>query len=97
MTFDEGQVKCGIGHLIKSQKEPVVVPNNYEEEIKQGDAIPEEQESSNKPRRRCQLPSSLEDYVVGNDNNSSDENNIHFVLLADCEPDTFEKALGDEN
>ncbi|RDX93730.1 hypothetical protein CR513_23966, partial [Mucuna pruriens] len=37
------------------------------------------------------------DYVVGNDNDPSDEEIINFDLFANCELVTFEEASSDEN
>ena len=81
----------------KSQKETKVIPESYEEEDRQADPAPDEPESSRRPQRRRQLPARLEDYVVSNDNDPSDEEIINFALFADCEPVTFEEACGDQH
>uniref|UniRef100_A0A151UEN4 Retrovirus-related Pol polyprotein from transposon TNT 1-94 n=1 Tax=Cajanus cajan TaxID=3821 RepID=A0A151UEN4_CAJCA len=93
VTFDEKD----LWHWSpKSQKEKMVISNNYEEFEGQLDPVTDEPKSSNRPRRCCQLPTRLKDYVVGNDNDSSDEEIINFALFANYEPMTFEEASSDE-
>jgi len=74
-----------------------VIPNNCEEENQQADPAHDVPESSNRLQRHRQLPARLQYYVVGNDNDPSDEDIINFVLFADCEPVTFEEAANDQN
>jgi len=76
----------------KEQKEHVVNPKNYEEENRHVDPTPNEPETSSRPQRQRRLPVRLEDYVVGNDNDPSDEEIINFALFVDCEPVTFEEV-----
>jgi len=74
-----------------------VILDNCEKENQQADPVPNVLEVSNRPQRRRQLPATLQDYVVGNDNDSSDEEIINFALFADCELVTFEEASNDLN
>ena len=41
------------------------------------------------------LPARLQDYVITNDNDVSDEELVNFALFADCDPVTFEDAAQD--
>ena len=43
------------------------------------------------------MPTHLEDYVVGNDNELSNEDIANFTLFADCDPVTFEEAVKNEH
>ena len=80
----------------KAEKQPIVIPDNYEEEDGQaGTSI--QPETSRRPQRNRRPPARLEDYVVSNDNDLSDEEIINFALFADCEPVNFEEASNDEN
>jgi len=81
----------------KEQKEHAVNPENYEEENRHVDPTPDEPETSSRPQRQRRLPLRLEDYVVGNDNDPSDEEIINFALFADCEPVTFEEASNNQH
>nr|KYP48195.1 Retrovirus-related Pol polyprotein from transposon TNT 1-94 [Cajanus cajan] len=76
----------------KSQKEIMVISNNYEYSEGQPNLVVDESKSFNKPRRHHQLPARLEDYVMGNDNDLSDEKIINFALFAYCELVNFEEA-----
>ncbi|MCI32455.1 hypothetical protein A2U01_0053669, partial [Trifolium medium] len=73
----------------KSQKEPVIASNDYEEENEQDneqvDPTPDEPETSNRQQslRQWRLPARLQDCVLGNDNDPSDEEIINFALFAD--------------
>jgi len=93
VTFDEGGMW---NWSSKSQTEPIVTPNDYEEEVENVDTTPDEPETSNREQRNRRLPARLQDYVLGTDNDPSDEEIINFALFADCEPVTFEEASGDE-
>ncbi|CAJ2639943.1 unnamed protein product [Trifolium pratense] len=98
VTFDEGGMW---NWSSKSQKEPVVTSNDFEEENEQEtehvDPTPDEPETSNRLQRQRRLLARLQDCVLGNDNDPSDEEIINFALFADCEPLNFEEASGDEN
>ncbi|PNX60252.1 hypothetical protein L195_g060093, partial [Trifolium pratense] len=98
VTFDEGGMW---NWSSKSQKEPIVTSNGYEEENEQEtehvDLTPDEPETSNRLQRQRRLPARLQDCVLGNDNDPSNEEIINFALFADCEPLNFEEASGDEN
>jgi len=97
VTFDEGGMW---NWSLKSQKEPIVTPNDYEEEVENVDTTPDEPdepETSNREQRNRRLRARLQDCVLGTDNDPSDEEIINFALSADCEPVTFEEASGDEN
>ncbi|RDX66062.1 putative mitochondrial protein, partial [Mucuna pruriens] len=84
-------------HISDLEEEPAVIPENYEEENGHVDPTLDEPETSSRPQRQQRLPARLEDYVVGNDNDPSDEEIINFALFADCEPVTFEEAASDRN
>ncbi|RDX84569.1 hypothetical protein CR513_34364, partial [Mucuna pruriens] len=58
----------------------MIIPNNYEINEMQFDSTP----------RHCQLPARLENYVMGHDNDSSNEETINFALFVDCEIVIFE-------
>lgn len=93
MTFDEGGM-CDWSS--KSQKDPIVTSNDYEVE-NEHDPAPNEPETPNKQQRSCRLPSRLQDCVLGNDNDTSDEEIINFAFFADYEPLNFKEALSDKN
>jgi hypothetical protein len=97
VTFDEGGMW---NWSSKSQKEPVAISNDYEEENEQVnehvDPTPDVPETSDRQQRQRRLPSRLQDCGLGNDNDPSDEEIINFALFADCEPMNFEEASGDE-
>ena len=42
------------------------------------------------------LPTRLQDYVITNDNDVSDEELVNFVLFADCDPLNFVEAVQDD-
>ncbi|KAL4388518.1 hypothetical protein GQ457_09G024580 [Hibiscus cannabinus] len=97
VTFDEEGMW---DWSFKTQKEPSINPENYEEENGHVDPTPDEPETSSRPQRQRKLPARLEDYVVGNDNDPSDEEIINFALFAYCEvlgeiksAPTFENVL----
>jgi len=97
VTFDEGGMW---NWSSKSQKEPIVPSNDYEEEVENVYTTPDdpdEPETSNRAQRKRRLPTRLQDCVLGTDNDPSDEEIINFALFADCEPVTLEEAAGDEN
>lgn len=82
----------------KSQQEPVMIADNHEEDDERlSDPTPDEPESSKRPRRNPQLPARLQDCVMFNDNNPSDEEIINFALFAGYGPITFEEALSYKN
>ncbi|RDY03481.1 hypothetical protein CR513_12928, partial [Mucuna pruriens] len=56
----------------KFQKEKLLILDNYEEHERHMDSILDEPKSSNRPQRHHQLPTKLQDYVVGNDNDPSE-------------------------
>ncbi|PNX68596.1 hypothetical protein L195_g056257 [Trifolium pratense] len=74
VTFDEGGMW---NWSSKSQKEPVVTLNDYEDENEQEtehvDPITDEPETFDRLQRQRRLPARLQDCVLGNDNNASDE------------------------
>ncbi|OIT27673.1 retrovirus-related pol polyprotein from transposon tnt 1-94, partial [Nicotiana attenuata] len=53
-------------------------------------------ETSSRPQRQHQSPARLQGYVVGDDNDLSDEDIVNFALFADCDPVTFEEAVKDD-
>ncbi|MCI65686.1 hypothetical protein A2U01_0086944, partial [Trifolium medium] len=61
----------------KSQKEPTLTSNDYEEENVQEnehvDPTSDEPETSARQQRQRRLPARLQDCVLGNDNDPSDE------------------------
>ena len=65
-----------------------MIPDNYEDEDGQAGML-SQPESSRRPQRNHRLPTWLEDYVMSNDNNLSDEEIIEFVLFVDYEPVNF--------
>ena len=67
----------------------------YEEDGQAGTSS--QTKSSSRAQRNRRLPARLEDYVVSNDNDLSDEKIINFALFADCEPVSFEEASNDKN
>ncbi|RDX66056.1 hypothetical protein CR513_55223, partial [Mucuna pruriens] len=81
----------------KSQKGKMAFPNNYEESEMQVDQTSDELESSNRLKRHRQLPTRLQDYIMGNDNDPSDEEIINFALFSYYEPMTYGQASSDEN
>ena len=74
----------------------MVNPDSYEEEDGQA-GTSSQPKSSSRPQKNRRLPARLEDYVVSNDNDPSDEEIINFALFANCEPISFEKASNDKN
>ncbi|KAJ6835827.1 MTA/SAH nucleosidase isoform X1 [Iris pallida] len=50
-----------------------------------------------RPQRDRRLPSHLQDYEVGTDNDLSDEELVNFALYSDCDPLTFNEACGEEH
>ncbi|KAI4357505.1 hypothetical protein L6164_001448 [Bauhinia variegata] len=77
-----------------AQEEPVVISESYEEENTQADLV-SQAETSSRPQRHRQLLARLGDYVIGTDNDPSDEEIINFALFADCEPVGYEEASND--
>ena len=43
------------------------------------------------------MPVRLENYVVGNDNELSDEDIVNFTLFVNCDPATFEDAVKEDH
>ena len=74
----------------------MVNPDSYEEGDGQA-GTSSQPESSSRPQRNRRLPARLEDYVVSNDNDPSDEEIINFTLFADCELVRFEEASNGKN
>ncbi|RDX94009.1 hypothetical protein CR513_23663, partial [Mucuna pruriens] len=61
VTFDEERMW---NWSSKAQKEPAVIPENYEEENGHVDPTLDEPETSSRPQRQRRLPARLEDYIV---------------------------------
>lgn len=100
VTFDEQSS----WHWSKKDSEPSrsqpIIPiieegssNRHQEERA---VDPVQAEMSSHPQRQHQLPSRLQDYVVGDDNDLSDEDIVNFALFADYDPATFEKVVKDD-
>lgn len=82
----------------KSQQEPVMIADNHEEDDERlSDPTPDGPESYRRPWRNPQLPARLQDCVMFNDNNPSDEEIINFALFACYGPITFEEASSYKN
>ncbi|KAG6534413.1 hypothetical protein ZIOFF_008299 [Zingiber officinale] len=71
------------------------IPNDFLDEQPTQDNI-QVSEQSEAPTRRSQrerrFPARLQDYILSNDNDLSDEEIVQFSLFADCDPISFEDA-----
>jgi hypothetical protein len=61
------------------------------------DPTPDKPETSDRQQRQHRLLARLQDCVLGNDNDPSDEEIINFALFADCEVMNFEEAASDNS
>lgn len=75
----------------------MIADNHEENDERLSNPTPDEPKSSRRPQRNHQLPARLQDCVMFNDNNPSDEEIINFSLFANYDPVTFEEASSDEN
>jgi len=80
-----------VDHEVQEQREPQNVST-----VPSGAPSPQA-ETSGRPQREHRLPARLQDFVVGKDNDPTDEDMVNFALFADCDPVTFEEASCDDN
>ncbi|XP_071927597.1 uncharacterized protein [Coffea arabica] len=57
---------------------------------------PWEKRGRHRPQRERRMPAQFDDYVVGKDDDLTDEAIVNFALFIDCDPVSFEEAVKDD-